>query len=74
MPSVYPRTRHHCRCMCALCEHSGGGAFGLQPDGGLPLYVVTHEADAIGGVAPAAVDAEATEYVHALQQPAGGAP
>jgi hypothetical protein len=32
--------RHIAICLCELCERTGGGAFGPQPDGARPLRLV----------------------------------
>ena len=42
MPSVSPPPRHHALCICERCQHAGCGAFGNQPDGSPPFYVLRH--------------------------------
>ncbi len=44
MPTVDLGVRHHARCDCLPCQLSGRGAFGPQPDGSKPFYIVVEKA------------------------------
>jgi hypothetical protein len=41
MASVPPAPRHHALCICEGCQLAGCGAFGDQPDGSPPFYVLS---------------------------------